>query len=71
MKEVQEESEEMLTKLSAQDKLLIDKEDRIEKLQQQQEEIENSQKALDYYQNDMIPEIKKNTAKLEVEMEKL
>lgn len=64
MKEVQEENEEMLTKLSTQDKLLIDKEDLIEKLQQQQEEIENSQKALEYYQNDMIPEIKKNTVKL-------
>jgi len=33
MKELQEESEEMLTKLSAQDKLLIEKEDLKEKLQ--------------------------------------
>ena len=71
MKELQEESEEMLTKLSAQDKLLIEKEDLKEKLQQMQEDYENSQKALEYYQNDMIPDIKKNTSRLQVEMDQL
>lgn len=61
----------MLTKLSIQDKLLIEKEDNIEKLLQYKEEFENSQKALDYYQNDMIPDIKKNMEKLAVDMAEL
>jgi len=36
-----------------------------------QEDYENSQKALEYYQNDMIPDIKKNTSTLKVEMDQL
>ena len=32
------------------------------------EELESSQKACDYYQNDMIPNFKKNTEKLREEM---
>ena len=61
----------MLTKLSAQDKLLIEKDDLKEKLQQMQEESENSQKALEYYQNDMIPDIKASMERLQVEMDQL
>ena len=59
----------MLTKLSAQDKLLIEKENVEEKLQQVNDEFENSQKAIEYYQNDVIPEIQKQMATLKVQMD--
>ena len=54
----------MLVKLTAQDQIAIEKEELDEKYRQLEEEYQNSQKALDYYQNDMIPSIKTNTDKL-------
>lgn len=58
MNQLQDENEVILTKLSAQDKLLQVHEDAQEKIKALTEENENSQKAIEYYQNDMIPEIK-------------
>lgn len=40
-----------------------------DRIQSMNEELESSQKACEYYQNDMLPEIKKNTESLRVQME--
>jgi hypothetical protein len=53
-----EENEEMLAKLTAQDAEIAEKNELESKMQSMQEELENSQKACEYYQNDLLPEIK-------------
>lgn len=59
--QLQEENEEILAKLAQWNQLEQDRDELARRLEEVQEECENSQKALEYYQTDMIPHIKSNT----------
>ena len=69
LKSLTDENEDMLVKLAQQEKLETDFEELKEKLESVMEELESSQKACEYYQHDMIPDIKKNTEKMHLEMQ--
>ena len=71
VKQLQEENEEYLGKLSKQDELVDENQQLIEKIREMKEELENNQKAVDYYQNDMLPSITKNTRTLDEQCAKL
>lgn len=61
----------MLAKLTAQDAEIAEKDELESKMQSMQEELENSQKACEYYQNDLLPELKAQTGKLQVTITEL
>ena len=69
--QLQEENEEILAKLAQWNQLEQDRDEIARRLEEIEEEYSNSQKALEYYQTDMIPHIKRNTELLQKEIENL
>jgi predicted S18 family serine protease len=69
LKNLTDENEDMLSKLAQQEKIEGDYEELKQKLESVMEELESSQKACEYYQHDMIPDIKRNTEKMHLEMQ--
>ena len=61
LQQSQEENDQILAKLAQQDEVINKNEELRSKLESMQEELEASQKACDYYQTDMLPEIRKQT----------
>ena len=66
--QLQEENEQLLKTLMDQNRLEETNQELQAKMAQVQDEYENSQKALEYYQSELIPELKKTVERLQFEL---
>ena len=69
IQQLADENEQMLTKMADYDVLASEKLDLAQQLEQVREELTTQNSAVDYYQSNVIPDIKKHSEKFKAQME--